>query len=144
MSYTISIDPAPSDSDLDVLGKGLDQFTENIAGVEDRKNITFFLKDDNDEIVGGITGAYGNYDWLWVGTLWVSDAVRGKGYGEQLLYAIEQEAVKNGCGNAYLNSFSFSAVEFYKKNGYTVYAELEDFPPGHNLNSLRKKLILDK
>ncbi|MBL4829431.1 MAG: GNAT family N-acetyltransferase [Aliivibrio sp.] len=144
MSFSIEIDHTPSESDLDIIEKGLDTFTENVAGIDDRKNLTFFLRNDVNEVIGGATGCYGTYGWLWVSTLWVSDQVRGQGYGIQLLNAIEQEAAKNGCVNAYLNSFSFSAVEFYKTQGYTVYAELEDFPPGHSVCSLRKKLELEK
>ena len=47
---------------------------------------------------------------------------------DQLMAKIEEEAKKNGCTNAYLNSFSFHAVEFYKKIGYRVFGELKDFP----------------
>ena len=55
--------------------------------------------------------------------------------------AAEEEAKKNGCTNAYLNSFSFQGVEFYKKIGYRVFGEMENFPLGHSVCSLTKKLV---
>ena len=54
--------------------------------------------------------------------------------------AIEGEGARHGSTNVYLNTFSFEAPEFYKKLGYTVFAELEDFPPGHKRMFLRKQL----
>ena len=53
---------------------------------------------------------------------------------------IEAEAARHGSINVYLNTFTFEAPEFYKKLGYTVFAELKDFPPGHSRLFLRKTL----
>lgn len=71
----------------------------------------------------------------------MSEQLRGTGYGTQLIFSIEAEALRNGCKNVYLNSFSFQGVGFYKKLGYRVFGELEDFPEGHSVCCLRKSLI---
>ncbi|GAB2528219.1 GNAT family N-acetyltransferase [Microbulbifer agarilyticus] len=141
MSHLITRDLNPSLNDLTTLSDGIAKFTEKHIGPENRQELTFFARNQANSVVGGIKGSYGNYGWLWIDTLWVSDSVRGEGLGTQLLAAIEREAQRDGCRYAYLNTFSFSAAEFYKKLGYHVYAELDDFPEEHSVFCLKKKLI---
>lgn len=141
MNYEITFNADPSDDDLRVIEDGYQALTEAQIGKEDRREIAFFIRNDQGSVVGGVKGGYGNYGWLWIGMLWVSEELRGKGFGVKLMASIEEEAKKNGCTNAYLNSFSFQAVEFYKKIGYRVFGEMKDFPLGHSVCSLTKKLI---
>jgi len=141
MNYEITFNEDPSDDDVQALLDGLQEFIEARIGKEDRREIAFFIKDEQDSVVGGVKGGYGNYGWLWIGSLWVSEELRGQGYGTRLMTSIEQEAKQNGCTDSYLNSFSFQAVEFYKKLGYRVFGEMENFPPGHSVCSLTKKLL---
>ena len=53
---------------------------------------------------------------------------------------VEAEARQSGATEAYLDTFSFQAPEFYKKNGYQVFGVLENFPPGHQRYYLTKAL----
>jgi hypothetical protein len=39
-----------------------------------------------------------------------------------------------------LESYSFQAPAFYQKHGYELAFQLQDFPPGHQNNSLVKHL----
>ena len=141
MNYEITFNKDPADEDIRAIQAGYEAFTEARIGAEDRQDVAFFLRDDQGAVVGGVKGSYGNYGWLWIDLLWVSEELRGQGYGTKLMAAIEQEAQKFGCANAYLNSFSFQAVEFYQKIGYRVFGELENFPPGHRVCSLTKALV---
>ncbi len=52
----------------------------------------------------------------------------------------ELEARQRGARCAYLDTFSFQAPDFYKKQGYEVFGELRDFPEGHRRYFLRKQL----
>jgi N-acetylglutamate synthase-like GNAT family acetyltransferase len=140
MTYQITLEEKPSAEDRAIIGNG-------IAGHDrgkfpDRKitDVTFFVRDEAGAIVGGVAGNYNSFGWLWVDALWVRDDLRGLGYGRRLMEMIEAEAAKHGTTNAFLNTMSFQAPEFYKRLGYTVFAELEDFPPGHSRLFLRKKL----
>ena len=45
--------------------------------------------------------------WLQVRTLWISEAVRGQGYGSRLLEAAEAYAKERACGGVSLDTFSF-------------------------------------
>jgi len=141
MNHEITFHEDPSDDDLRVLQDGYAAFTEAQIGKEGRREIAFFIRDPEGSVLGGVKGCYSNYGWLWIDLLWVSEELRGQGYGSKLMANIEDEAKKNGCTNAYLNSFSFQAVEFYKKTGYRVFGQMENFPPGHSVCSLTKALV---
>jgi GNAT superfamily N-acetyltransferase len=72
--------------------------------------------------------------------MWIKEELRGCGYGHKLLLAAEQEARQRGARNAYLDTFSFQAPDFYKKHGYQVFGVLKDFPDGHQRIYLTKQL----
>jgi GNAT superfamily N-acetyltransferase len=103
------------------------------------ENINFVIKDDEGEIVGGITG-----EMFWhhvhIDILWVDENFRENGYGSKLVKKMEAFAIEKGCRFIYLDTFSFQAPEFYKKNGYEVFGMLEDHPKGFNQYFLHKKL----
>jgi GNAT superfamily N-acetyltransferase len=138
MTYTIAREVNPSPVDIDELERRLDEYTEELFGLRTRTHIAFFVRDETGEIVGGVNGNYGSFHWLYINALWVRADLRGLGYGSQLIKQIEDEAIEHGCQNAFLNTMSFQAPEFYKKLGYTVFGELEDFPAGHSRIWLRK------
>lgn len=104
------------------------------------RTLRVFLQDEEGSILGGVDGVvFGN--WLYVKLLWVDAARRGRGHGTSLLRRMEEEAVRLGCRNAHLDTYSFEARPFYEKNGYEVFATLDDFPPGHQKHFLRKRLV---
>ena len=80
------------------------------------------------------------WDWLYIDLLWVKDELRGLGYGHRILTLVEQEARQLGAKNAYMDTFSFQALDFYKQHGYQFFGELNDFPPGHQRYFLKKQL----
>lgn len=107
-----------------------------------RKSETFsiFLKDSTEKVLGGIILCV-----LWKGmeiqTLCVDESIRKQGWGQKLLKAAEEEAIKRGCTLAYTNTFSWQAPEFYTKFGYTLYGKLDGFPDGNALSYFYKRLV---
>jgi GNAT superfamily N-acetyltransferase len=79
--------------------------------------------------------------WLHVTYLWVAEPARGAGNATRLLQAAEAYAIERGCHGTVLASHSFQARPFYEKRGYEVFGTLEDYPPGHRLFLLKKRLI---
>ena len=113
----------------------------NIAatGLDEYYPVAIFLKQENEEIVGGILGEIWGA-WLHVTNLWVVASLRRHGYGSQLLRAAEQYAIERGCQDVHLETFSFQARPLYEKHGYEVFGQLEECPPGHTKYYLRKRL----
>lgn len=104
-----------------------------------KEEIGFNLKDDQGKIVVGITGTV-YWRHLHIDFLWADKNLRHTGYGSQLLSEIEQVAREKGCRLIFLDTFSFQAPDFYKKNGYQVFGVIEDHPKGFNQYFLQKRL----
>jgi tetratricopeptide (TPR) repeat protein len=96
------------------------------------------IEDNAGVVTGGFWGCT-LFQWLHVQLLFIPESLRGKGVGSALMAAAETEARKRGCIGAHVTSFSFQAVPFYEKLGYTLFGQLDDYPPGHNLIYLRKR-----
>ena len=129
----------PEDAEWSAVGGGINQYNTQRAGDTKHQSLCFMLHDADDEIVGGVIGST-YWDWLYVDLLWLKEELRGQGYGHQLLTAAEEEARKRGAKNAYLDTFSFQAPDFYRQFGYEVFGELEGFPAGHQRYYMRKEL----
>jgi len=137
--YEIVYVEKPEESAWGIIGRGLSQYNQEQAGDEHFQRLCFVILAPDQNIVGGVIGEI-FWDWLHVDLLWVKDELRGHGYGQRLLKLIEQAAQQRGAKNAFLDTFSFQAPEFYKQNGYHIFGELEDFPAGHCRYFLKKQL----
>jgi ribosomal protein S18 acetylase RimI-like enzyme len=123
----------------EIIGGGITDYNTQQAGDDEGKNLCFVLRSPDQEIAGGVIGAT-YWNWLYINLMWIKEEFRGRGFGHQLLTLAEQEARQRGAEYAYLDTFSFQAPGFYKKHGYEVFGELNNFPPGHQRYFLRKQL----
>ena len=114
-------------------------YNKQQAGDNKFQRLCFVLHAPDQEIVGGVIDET-YWDWFYLDLLWVKDELRGRGYGHRLLTRAEDEARQRGAKNVYLDTFSFQALDFYKQQGYQVFGELQDFPPGHQRYFLTKQL----
>lgn len=96
-------------------------------------------KDTSDVTVGGCVGRI-YLSALYIEFLWVEDAHRKHGLGTQLLDRAEQLAKEKGCSIIHLDTFSFQAPDFYKKNGFEVFGILGGYPDGIKRYYLKKTL----
>ena len=135
----LSFEPDASDADQKIVQQGLSAY--NFGHISDYRPrpINFFLRDDAGTIQGGIVGRT-IWNWLEIKWLWIAEAYRGKGHGTALLLAAEDEARKDHCRNAMLDTLSFQARPFYEKLGYVVFGECDDYTGGHKRYYMRKKL----
>lgn len=136
VEYRITAEEQP---EWNIIGGGISEFNTQQAGEDNGKNLCFVLRGPDDEVVGGVIGST-FWNWFHVNLMWLRDDMRGQGYGSKLLSLAEDEARARGAEHAYLDTFSFQAPEFYKKYGYRVYGELDDFPTGHRLYFMTKDL----
>jgi N-acetylglutamate synthase-like GNAT family acetyltransferase len=70
---------------------------------------------------------------------WLDAALRRGGLGCGVIALAEAEARQHGCHSAYVDTFSFQAPEFYRKQGYVEFGRLAYPPQGERL-FLRKSL----
>ena len=135
----MGVEENPKSEDVERLGQGLNAHSLAYTQVPGFRSIGVFMRDERDGVVGGIWG-YVNWNWLWIGAVWLSEDLRGKGYGRQMMEAIEHKARERGCRYSHLDTFSFQARPFYEGLGYELFATLDDYPPGHQRFFMKKAL----
>lgn len=127
----------PQDEELDALRIGLSGYNTAQAGTHLRERIASFIKDAQGMVLGGIVADI-KWGWLHVDWLWIDEGIRKDGWGARLLATMEQYASDKGITHFHLETTSFQALPFYQKQGYTVFGELPDMPPGHISYFLKK------
>ncbi len=134
------IDSNPDPKDVDYLDDQINEYNFETTGYRDGKLLAIFLRDTEGKINAGI------YGFTWGGvcqieTLWVHKDLRGQNVGSKLLIAAEEEAIRRGCIKIILDTHSFQAPEFYKKFGFEVTGVDQDYPRGHQLYYMHKRLV---
>lgn len=115
------------EQDKEIIYQGLLKY--NLARIEDKnqKDLGIYYQDETGKKLAGLIGnTHGN--WLFVKYLWVSEELRGRNIGSQILKQAEETAKERGCRYAFLDTFSFQAPIFYKKHGYNEVFVLEEYP----------------
>jgi GNAT superfamily N-acetyltransferase len=136
----VTLESESKTEDVQRVRDGLDSYNVGKVGVHEYQALNIFIRNDDDQIVGGLLG--GTYwNWCHVDILWLDESIRRDGYGSKLLQMAEEEAVKRGCLAIFLDTMSFQAPEFYKKHGYTLWGQLDDFPVGNQRFFLQKRLV---
>jgi ribosomal protein S18 acetylase RimI-like enzyme len=135
---TVYVDK-PEESVWKTIGQGIREYNTQQAGDRQYQVLCFVLRGPDEAIVGGVIGET-YWDWFHLDLLWVKEELRGRGYGHRLLTLAEQEARRRGAKNAYLDTFSFQAPDFYERHGYQVFGELPNYPAGHQRYFLAKQL----
>ena len=113
--------------DEETIFQGLLEY--NLARIEnkDPKDLGIYFQDETGTKLAGLIGdTHGN--WLAVKYLWVSEELRGKSIGSQILKQAEDTAKERGCKYVFLDTFSFQAPLFYEKYGYKEVFSLEEYP----------------
>lgn len=105
----------------------------------DFQPLAVYCRNEDNNIVGGLTGkTYWNY--LEIEFLWVHEQVRDKGVGSRVITLAEDEAKLRKCDYAMLDTYDFQALEFYLKQGYTVFGQLDNYCSKYSRHYLKKNL----
>ncbi len=132
------IKTSPSPDEIDIIYQGLLSYNQQFFNEVKHTPLAIF-KEENGQKIAGICGdILGN--WLRIRYLWVSEDNRHQKLGSKLLQAIETEAIKLGAKFVELDTFSFQALPFYKKHGYTIFGTLENYPISEQKYFLHKTL----
>ena len=138
--YGFKQDTPSTEAEMMVLLEGLGRnILKHLGDVELGKSLRIFMHDQENKTVGGIAAdLFGG--WVYISLLWVEESLRNRGHGSELLSRLEAEAIRMGCTNAHLDTYSYEARPFYEKAGYEVFGKLDDYPAGHCKYFLRKSL----
>ena len=140
--YRLTVEDEPAEADVEILPHALEAYNESQWPQHPPWHpLAIFLRKEG-RIAAGLAGE--TYcGWLFVKYLWVSDELRGRGVGRELMARAEARARELGCHSAWLDTFSFQAPGFYEKLGYEEFGRL-DYPPGHHKHFLSKRLTPSK
>ncbi len=133
------IDRQPDGAAIQELRQRLAAFNVAHSRIAEESEFAIFLRDDHDHLLGGVVGSI----WgcvLEIDFLWVSDELRGQGYGSWLLAAVEAEGARRSCDEAVLDTYSFQAPEFYRRHGYEVFGIVEGYPDQQRKYFMKKRL----
>lgn len=139
MTLTLIVPDTPDDSDREAVLAPLRAHNIAHAGDAGSRPVAILLTNKSGARVGGLWGRF-SYGWLFVEYLSVPEAHRGADHGTALMARAEKIAREQGCVGMWLDTFSFQARGFYEKLGFTVFGQIDDFPPGHQRFFLQKRL----
>jgi GNAT superfamily N-acetyltransferase len=123
-----------------IIGKGLDEFNEQVAGLSDRRPLCVIVTDsDSNEVLGGAVGRT-SLGLAFLELFHLPSSLRGSGLGTKILAAFEEEARQRGCSSAVLYTISFQAPGFYEKNGWVSFGEITSEREGISRVFMTKKL----
>lgn len=126
--------------DLDHVQRQLRLFNERHLGQSKARLAVFLRAPDERGIVAAVVGFLVG-DEVFIDWVWVEESLRGRHLGAHVLAAAEKAAFDHGCKRVTLNTFTFQAPDFYRKQGYRVLAEIPDFMVGQSKIYFRKELI---
>jgi GNAT superfamily N-acetyltransferase len=140
--FAIELQTELKPGDMGAVIKGLTEYNASKANGDTPNYLVLIVRDKEQNVVGGLVGAT-YLGWLQVQAVWMSEALRGQGYGTILMRRAEEEAWRRRCPRVFLETLSFQALPFYEKLGYTVASRIADFPPGGARYALTKLLGAD-
>jgi GNAT superfamily N-acetyltransferase len=133
------VEDNPDPQDTAFLEHQINTYNIAITGIDDWKALAIFIREEDGQIVAGISGGtWAGY--LEIRDLWVREDLRGLGHGKRLLLAAEREAHARGCAQVLLDTHKLQAPEFYLKLGYEIFGVFEGIGGRHTRYYLRKKL----
>ncbi len=128
----------PSEEQLAILRRGVRDYERSQRVYVQPNDFAVFIRDKTLHIHGGAAGSLMG-GWFYLSVLWIEEALRGQGYGTNVLALMEQEALRYGITRAFTDTTDFQALEFYQRNGYEVFAQIDNRPAGHVSYMLKKE-----
>ena len=138
MNCTIEADNSAESAQT--IQQGLELFNRRAVGFEiEATPLNYVVRDAPGNICGGII-ARTYTDTLYFDTVWISEALRGKGVGHEMMTKAEAEARKRGARHAWLATLSWQARPFYEKLGYRVFGQMPVMDGKHVRYFMQKDL----
>ena len=130
MDPILTVTDAPSPEASAVISDGLKQYNRDQVGSWASKPLAVLVSDPSTgATLGGLTGRT-SLGLMFIDLVYLPAALRGRGYGAQLLQQAEAEARRRGCHAGVLYTITFQAPDFYARQGWEEFGRLECDPPG--------------
>ena len=121
------------------LWAGLIRFNRSQAGPLRYSRTVLSARDGKGRLLGGlILQSYWRESYIEL--LWLSARARGAGVGSSLIRKAEERARRRGSRLIHLNTFSFQAPGFYRKQGYRRFGSMSGSPKGQSRHFFVKRL----
>jgi GNAT superfamily N-acetyltransferase len=129
MSPKYEITDSPPPEAFQKMLAPLVKFNEAAVGNATARTLAVLLKDPKtDEQIGGLW-AWSIWGSVYIAILFVPEPLRRTGIGTSLLRQAEQEAVRRGCRDMWVDTYAFQARLFYEKLGFTLFGRLDGPAP---------------
>ena len=134
----LSFENEPSWRDREFIDEALGVFNAPFLQDPSYSYFGLLIRDASGTIRAGLIGStYAG--WLFTQLLWVAPELRRIGVGGGLIREAERHARSQNCHSAFVDTFSFQAPGFYRRQGYREFARLP-YPPSHDRIFLQKQL----
>ena len=137
--YRFVVEDSPDPADLALLEDHVVAAAIAAAGVGDDREFGIFVRDDEGQILAGISGL------VWgacceLQAMWVHSSLRGRGLARELMTAAEDEARRRGCDLVEFRAYDLLAHGLYERLGYETVGVIEGHPAGSAARWYRKDL----
>ncbi|HXJ36782.1 MAG TPA: GNAT family N-acetyltransferase [Candidatus Eisenbacteria bacterium] len=138
-SRVIVLEADPDPKDLARLQAEIEAFNCAATGFDDGRRLACFVRDDAGDMLAGLSGyTWGGY--CRIEFLWVTERLRRRGIGRDLVATAEREARARGCALIVLDTHDFQAPRFYEKLSFLAVGRAEGCPRGSGQTWYRKTL----
>jgi GNAT superfamily N-acetyltransferase len=111
------------------LWRGLVRFNRTKAGPLNYSRDVITVRGRRGRLLGGlILQSYWRESYIEL--LWLAGRARAQGYGSTLIQEAERRARRRGSRLIHVNTYSFQAPGFYRKQGYRLFGSLSGSPRG--------------
>jgi len=137
--YPLVVEESPDPADVALLEERVTAAAIAAAGVGEDRAFGIFVRDDERQIVAGISGM------TWGGccelhAMWVDQPLRGRGLGRRLMAKAESVGRKRGCAFVEFFAYDLLAAGLYERLGYETVGVIEGCPEGSAARWYRKRL----
>lgn len=87
---------------------------------DDPKRKAIMVRAESGENLGGLVYLQRSPEEIYVSWFWLSEALRGQGFGMKIMETLKKEAVRLNCGKITLYTTTHQAPGFYEKAGFRL------------------------
>ena len=136
MALIWSIEREVPAADLAVITEGVFDHGRALAKHGNAAPIACVVRDGSRVVAGG--SGRTEYRRLFVGALWVAQALRRRGIGRRILSELEAEAARRGCEDALIETLDDAVAGLYSRLGYARLAHVPSYVGPFNRHIMLK------